>query len=245
MSLAQPLAREVDDDRAPLGLGLWCARGRWAWLAGLSGLLVGCAGMSPTLGRARPVAGVEAAVGGAGRFAFGSLPSRKATGRELAPGAGAAFALPRKVDVGVSVLGGAARVSALHHRWLGRGSTRYGLRYGGYLEGALLDKRGESQLLRGVLVSLLTVDIGGAYGLWAGPRLGSGFANLRDRNSDHALLDVGGVLGFSQGVGPLAIGVELNARWERWQGLGGAASPTGLVLEPACVLRIRPRLGLR
>lgn len=220
-----------------------------------------CAVAPPALsgGSTTPHGRADVAVGGAARVAFGDLRpvaapdpdgyARDAQATGIAPVVAARYGVGEHLDLGLGVAGGLARAELRRERVLAEGSTRPSVVYGvapyvGFAEG---DPSGRTTRFGLDLPLTYSVDFGGVYELWLGPRVGiewvrgelpSGGTDGRVRAGK---LSAGALLGLALGFRRLHVMLELNAAYERWWGEHGGASLRrgGLVLTPAFALRLR------
>lgn len=228
-------------------------------------LATGCAGPIPSLGggSTTPAHRTDLALGGAVRVPTGELrdvpgPARSSTrGNGIVPVAAVRHGVSRGWDVGLSVAGTTLRTELRHEKVLRHGSTRpsYVFAVAPYVGVLSEDEEGSGDGLRfgvDLLPLAYSVDFGGVYELWVGPRLG-----VEHVRGDYALdgatraarawgVRAGAILGLGLGFRRVHVLFELSAYYERWSGDHGEGSASaqsldaqGLVLEPAFALRVR------
>lgn len=238
---------------------------RVAALSAALALLAGCAGPIPSLGggSTTPAHRTDLALGGGARVPTGELrrvagPARESTrGGGVVPVAAVRHGVARGWDVGLSAAGPTVRTELRHEKVLRHGSTRpsYVFAIAPYVGFLPEGDEGAGDGLRfglDLLPLAYSVDFGGVYEAWAGPR----FA-VEHVRGDYALGDAtepasawgvraGAIVGLGLGLRRVHVLFELSAYYERWSGDHGAGTASaqsldaqGLVLEPAFALRVR------
>ncbi len=228
--------------------------------------LGGCAVAMPALsfGSTTPHLRTDLAAGGAVRIADGEVrasangvpglaSTRGATDANgIVPVAVVRYGLGEHFDLGLTAAGTALRLDLRGEHVLRTGSTRIALVYGagpsyGYLD-PLGSESGAGHRVGLEPVASLSVDFGGLYDFWVGPRLlldglvgrfEDEVGSLRDARGFR--LDVGGVLGLAAGLRRVHAFLELSILHERWWGRTGDAAfdRSGMILLPAFGVRVR------
>lgn len=228
--------------------------------------LSGCAVAMPAIlgGSTTPHLRSDVAAGAAARIAHGDVRASEngtpdldanrgavdATG--VVPVVAARYGLGEHLDLGIVAAGTGLRFDVRAETVLRQGTTRIALVYGagpsyGYVASPGSESGGAHRVGIEPIVSL-SVDFGGLYDVWVGPRILVDGLVGRFEDSAGALhdarglrLDLGGVFGIAAGFRRVHAFVELSAMHERWWGsqAGIAFDRHGLVLLPAFGLRLR------
>lgn len=239
-----------------------------AWPLALVVLLAttpGCIAANPSLsgGATTPSRRVDVALGGAARLPTGDLRDlpgmrgdqavqRSALGEGITPIGFGRYGVDLHTDVELAVLGASARV-AYRHEWLLEDgiNRKVWLVSPSFMLGKAYDR--ETDAARGGVRSsfeiplLYSVDYGGVYETWIGPRVGLEYI-LGDFSVDSGTshvnasgLRAGAVLGFAAGFRRIHAMIELGAAYERWwvRADGERRQRGGVVLIPAFALRVR------
>lgn len=228
--------------------------------------LGGCAVAMPAItgGSTTPHLRTDLAAGGAARIASrdvrasaNGVPELESNrdavdANGIVPVAAVRYGLGERLDLGLVAAGTGFRFDVRGETVLRQGTTRVALVYGagpsyGYLVPRGSDSGGAHRFGLEPIVSV-SVDFGGLYDVWVGPRLivdgllgrfEDATATLKDARGMR--LDVGGVFGIAAGVRRVHAFVEISALYERWWGSQGGTTfdRHGLVLLPAFGLRLR------
>ncbi len=241
-------------------------RGLWLLAAlALCSSTAGCIAANPSLsgGATTPSRRVDVAAGGAARLPTGRLRDipgmqadqavqRSALGDGITPIGFGRYGVSIHSDIELAVLGASARV-AYRQEWLmDDGINRsVWLISPSFMLGKAYDRAPEAA--RGGVRSsfemplLYSVDYGGVYETWIGPRVGVEYIT-GDFTVDTAVarinasgLRAGAVLGFAAGFRRIHAMIELGAAYEHWfvRSDGERRQRGGVVLIPAFALRVR------
>lgn len=217
-----------------------------------------------TGGSTTPHLRTDVAAGGAARLARGDvrgsangvpdLQGQRAAvdANGVVPVAAARYGLREHLDLGIVAAGTGLRFDVRAETVLRQGTTRVALVYGlgptyGYVV-PVGSESGYGHRLGLEPVASLSVDFGGLYDVWVGPRVSvdgllgrfeDATGTLRDARGMR--LDAGGVFGLAAGLRRVHAFVEITALYERWWGSQGGVGfdRHGLVLLPAFGLRLR------
>ena len=226
----------------------------------------GCANAMPSFagGSTTPERRTDLAIGGAARVPTGDLRTEKNTNPAtqsyeqaanaggIVPVAYGRYGLRRGNDLGLLVAGANVRVDYRHEHVLEEASTRPALVYGvapyvGFVPNAN-EGDGRGQRIGVHLPFTYSIDFGGIYDVWVGPRLdleyqwGEFATATGSMAGAHAFaVRGGGVLGLAAGFRRFHAMVELTAAYEQWWGdqAGASLKRGGIVLIPAFGLRLR------
>lgn len=170
----------------------------------------------------------------------------------VVPVAAVRYGLNEHLDLGLVAAGTGLRFDVRGETVLRQGSTRVALVYGaGPTYGYLVPRGSESGGAHRVglePIATVSVDVGGLYDVWVGPRvLVDGWVGRFEdaagvlRDARGMRLDAGGVFGIAAGFRRVHAFIEISALYERWWGSQGGTSfdRHGLVLLPAFGLRLR------
>lgn len=228
--------------------------------------LGGCAVAMPAItgGSTTPEVRTDVAAGGAARIASGAVRAsangvpdlaserRTVDATGVVPVAVVRYGLREHLDLGIVAAGTAFRFDVRGETVLRQGSTRVALVYGaGPSYGFLVpagSASGSGHRVGLEPIASLSIDFGGLYDVWIGPRLildgmigrfEDATATLRDARG--LRLDVGGVFGIAAGIRRVHAFLEISVLHERWWGSqnGVAFDRRGLVLLPAFGMRLR------
>lgn len=230
-------------------------------------LAQGCLSAAPSLsgGATTPMRRVDVALGGAARLPTGQLRGvpgmrgdqavqRSALGEGIIPIGFGRYGVNLHTDVELAVIGASARLS-YRHEWLVEDgiNRKVWLVSPSFMLGKAYDRESEPEAARGGLRSSVevplfySVDFGGVYETWVGPRLGLEYIR-GDFSTDSGVSSVdasglraGAVLGFAAGFRRIHAMIELGAAWEQWwvRSDGERRQRGGVVLIPAFALRVR------